>query len=821
MTATIAETRPAPAATDRLINAAHEQIFDAYQNPPAQFSPVPMWFWNDDLDTSEIQRQILSFHQREVDAFIIHPRMGLPRSIPYLSDTYLDYVVCAVETAAQYGMTVFLYDEAMYPSGSAHGQVVATNPAYAVQALARVVQPKGSSVAGLPGRLVHRMTAADPSGQAVDLLFVQTGSGGKIRGVHFGEDDNQSDAPPAADLMKPEAMACFIRLTHDRYYQRLAPWFGTTIQAFFTDEPSLLGRGNMKGKIPWTDGLLEQWIAEGRTAEDLNALFPESPAYNPDRARQFRRLCLQRLSKTYYEPLSRWCSDHGISLTGHPAQSDEIGLLRHFQIPGQDLVLRWVAPEDEKGITGRDSTLAKCCADAARHAGRMRNAVECLGCCVRNQPSQGWDLPPEDMKWYLDWLAVRGVNLFIPHAFYYSLRGQRAGERPPDVGPAQTWWSEYHDWARYMKRLSHLMTGCVTINPVAVLCTDDHLPWKIARILLENQLEFNYLEESYLSATACIQDGRLVVGPYAYRSILVEDPALFSDSTRKKLAECRRAGLDIVFWPDQADDAGGSWLANLLSASPVSVRSRTDPDAPLDSLRITCQQRGDDRFVLMTNEGKRDLDFFMMVRFTQQKPVLWDPWAGSWSSVAAQNREEGQEFCIQLQEHQSLVLLFSGVVKKLPGHFPEEFMSSGMNKQIEIRHLDGLWTISFPEKGLSVRRDSSELVSWQQILEDPAFSGQAVYTTLFHLKQHETGSVILDLGEVHDAATVYVNGSKTGTQFWHPYRYDITSAIQPGDNTLTVTVMNSISCRMDRVAKPSGLLGPVRLELTTGVLIMV
>lgn len=121
MNCPIADMEPMPDSIDQQIKTVQEQIFNQYQNPPVQFSPVPMWFWNDDLDTGEIQRQILSFHQREVDAFIIHPRMGLPRSIPYLSDTYLDYVVCAVETAAQYGMTVFLYDEAMYPSGSAHG----------------------------------------------------------------------------------------------------------------------------------------------------------------------------------------------------------------------------------------------------------------------------------------------------------------------------------------------------------------------------------------------------------------------------------------------------------------------------------------------------------------------------------------------------------------------------------------------------------------------------------------------------------------------------------------------------------------------------
>ncbi|OUS78151.1 hypothetical protein B1748_05170 [Paenibacillus sp. MY03] len=36
---------------------------------------------------------------------------------------------------------------------------------------------------------------------------------------------------------------------------------------------------------------------------------------------------------------------HGIALTGHPALSDEIGLLEHFHIPGQDVVCRYIAPE--------------------------------------------------------------------------------------------------------------------------------------------------------------------------------------------------------------------------------------------------------------------------------------------------------------------------------------------------------------------------------------------------------------------------------------------------------------------------------------------
>lgn len=64
---------------------------------------------------------------------------------------------------------------------------------------------------------------------------------------------------------------------------------------------------------------------------------------------------------------------------------------------------------------------------------RRRNANECFGAC--NKDDNPWQLSGGDIKWYTDWLAVRGVNLFIPHAFYYSIRGKRKDERPPDVGP--------------------------------------------------------------------------------------------------------------------------------------------------------------------------------------------------------------------------------------------------------------------------------------------------------------------------------------------------------------------------------------------------
>ena len=56
-----------------------------WQRPPAEFSLVPFWFWNDDLDDNELARQIDDFQAHGIDAFLIHPRVGLPRHLGWMS----------------------------------------------------------------------------------------------------------------------------------------------------------------------------------------------------------------------------------------------------------------------------------------------------------------------------------------------------------------------------------------------------------------------------------------------------------------------------------------------------------------------------------------------------------------------------------------------------------------------------------------------------------------------------------------------------------------------------------------------------------------
>ena len=121
--------------TISIISGDMDKLRQEFITPSKEYTPIPFWFWNDRLDEKEIILQINDFNEKGVNGFVIHPRMGLPKDIGYMSDVFLAYVKYAVSEAARLGMLVVLYDEGMYPSGSAHGMVVKDNPEYASRGL--------------------------------------------------------------------------------------------------------------------------------------------------------------------------------------------------------------------------------------------------------------------------------------------------------------------------------------------------------------------------------------------------------------------------------------------------------------------------------------------------------------------------------------------------------------------------------------------------------------------------------------------------------------------------------------------------------------
>lgn len=810
---------------------------DQFLHPPDEFTPLPFWFWNDDLKRDEILRQMADFRAKGVMGVVIHPRIGLPREIGYLSEVYLDLVEAAVEEAAATGMVIYLYDEGMYPSGSAHGMVVEGHPELASRGLMKMDYPcQGQmefSITTEAGDQVVSIQAVQRGKGGIDLttgqllraedgmvrfippedgdwsvlVFVETFSWGVIRGIHFGEDDWEENPPPAADLLNPAAISRFIRLTHDRYHQRLKNHFGRTIQAIFTDEPMILGRRSREGLIPWTNGFLNYYRDTGGQEADLPALWLEAGPQTSLIRRRFEKAVRKRLAEMYYRPLSTWCADHGVALTGHPAESDDIGLQRYFQIPGQDQVLRWVAPEDEKGLAGRHSTLAKCSADAARHAGRRRNVVECFGACSR--PGSGWNLTGDDLKWMMDWLFVRGVNQLIPHAFYYSVRGpRRSGERPPDVGPNNIWWPDYAALVNYMKRLSWMMTDSVNVTPVAVLAEADRLPWALVKPLYQRQIEFNYLEEDLLLSGECrIEAGALCIAQQRYQWLLVDLPERFESRLIKRLETFIDSGGQVaIFDPDERENrpAGAFCFSSLDSLFEWLARS-VSPDAflhpPHPDLRVSHIVKGGYDFYLLVNEGEGPITGELSLSARGQVDV-WDAWRGKIDNNCFMIYDEDgrPDYPLRLERRDSMILRVN------PDKPDRTGRAGALPSPVELARLESGWKVAGGPAPVNV----SALESWTRWPGWESFSGRVSYSSEFLLPSLLVGArLTLDLGEVGELARVWVNNLDAGYRWWAPYLFHIDGLVRAGMNRIEVEITNSLANRMDGAGLSSGLMGPV------------
>ncbi|MBN2634568.1 MAG: hypothetical protein JXR66_13480 [Bacteroidales bacterium] len=485
-------------------------------DPPREFSVMPFWFWNDTLNDDEIIRQIADFEAHGVYGFVIHPRIGLPADVKWLSDEMIRVMHVAIREAEKRKMYVVLYDEGMYPSGSSAGQVVERNPAHAARGLAKIDLKAGEEPVLAQGMKLITVINR-PSADRVAV--VERPSGGVIRGLHYlneGEQRLREFSPPAGDILNPEAVDSFIELVYDKFYKEFGKYFGKTVLGIFTDEPSPLGRGGTRGVVPGNAALIPQInriLGYDITPFLADLWYADNPDSRKHRADYHRaiNICLE---ENYYKRLGSWCYNHGLALMGHPAGSMDIGTERYFQMPGQDLVWRYVEP-GPKAIEGQHSTMAKCASSAMLHLGYRRNSNELYG-------AYGHNLTWEEMLWLANWCFVRGHNLLFPHAFYYSIRGPRFDERPPDVGPNAKWWNDYKPYADACSRLSWLNTDSRQVCDIAILCEATYLPDKPAKTLYRNQKDFNYLEFRHLWEDVKVTSKGIKIAGMIYKALIID-----------------------------------------------------------------------------------------------------------------------------------------------------------------------------------------------------------------------------------------------------------------------------------------------------------
>ncbi len=279
-------------------------------------------------------------------------------------------------------------------------------------------------------------------------------------------------------------------------------------------------------------------------------------------------------------------------------------------------------------------------------------------------------------------------------------------------------------------------------------------------------------------------------------------------------------------------------------------------DRQSNGLTFLHRRAGDLDLYFVTNLEAEDFAGPIRFRVHGKSAELWDPETGVVTpAVVGRERKNGTDVWLTLDSLETCFVVFkpgepgvrviasdlprlrsdgaTGVIAEgaHPGRYAVTFEAGGrtqvrtfvVEKLPSEVPLDTGWTVDFgsaagtlsrgeltgpllEERGphASVVRGVSthqldHLASWTA---DPAtrhFSGTATYTRTLHWEPGAAPSDVsweLDLGAVGDIAELQVNDQPAGVRWKRPYRFDVTTLLQPGRNELRVRVTNRLINRI-------------------------
>ncbi|MCC7352642.1 MAG: hypothetical protein IT330_02710, partial [Anaerolineae bacterium] len=533
-----------------------------------------------------------------------------------------------LEAARSLGLVVWLYDEQGYPSGTAGGLVLEGHPE--LQALGVTYHCQDGQrdiILPLPeGRLVYAAAAPlsgsvvqlhkaqdlrghDKSGQLLRWSVPRAAESTSWRLMAFVQQPlyeathgqtNFYDKRPLINLLDPRATARFIELTHEAYARRLGDFFGKTVQAFFTDEPSLAA-GFLDEKpmpytaIPWAEDLPRLFMQKYGydLIPALPALFNDVGSETGRVRSQFYDLVAQTCAEAYFGTIQEWCRAHHLVSTGHllweefllwhiAFEGSAFAALRRMDIPGMDRLSsnpRYMNLDEARGVSqlvGPDANEVRAQMGPTRlgsHADMLMalkgwaapkltsSVAHCLGTTRAmieiSSTLENWKEESVDVgqiRATLNWLYALGINTVTSYYNWnaYSPAENRAinvhagrlgvmltqGQHVADIAVLYPVTSL---WAHFVPSPIHVRDMEQGAEARALNDTFD----EIARVLLTHQRDFDFVDDVAL-AEATIQDGALCLHGERYRGLILPPLSLVRRATMQKVRDFHAAGGVII-----------------------------------------------------------------------------------------------------------------------------------------------------------------------------------------------------------------------------------------------------------------------------------
>ncbi len=579
----------------------------------------------------------------------------------------------------------------------------------------------------------------------------------------------------------------------------------------------------------------------------------------------------------FFATVARLAHEQGCIFSGEPASPtypvDGLEHAAHLDVPMGEFWLE--SPRNDKPTDVKDAV-----------SGGRIYGKKIIGAEAYTQRFMRWDEHPFSLKALGDHMFCEGINRFLLHVYAqqpFVDRARDPGMTLNGIGAffsrTQTWWKPGKAWFDYLRRSQAILQTGVSVSDVCYFIGED-IP---SRALLPRQLAvalpagyaYDSINRDALLNLSSVQDGALVLeSGVRYRVLVLPEDTMMSVELARRLSELVHAGLTMVgrppsrslgfadylsadqsvreiareLWGDMDGTARtertvgkgrviwGKPLADVLQTQGVG------PDVSLtDSADIEwIHRRGEgwDAYFI-SNQSKQPKTLAATFRVRDALPELWRPDTGKVEAPTQWQRDAGGiQVSLSLDPVGSLFVVFGRSTE------PAQRGSTPARREVEVIELDDAWDVSFADRNAQFDR----LVSWTERTEPDLryFSGTAVYRQAFTLNAKWLGrdqDVLLDLGQVHELAEVWLNGHELGVLWKLPFTMPVTSALRRGQNTLELRVTNTWRNRLigddgktgsqrhsyvvpmlrkgqpwlpsaSEPLLPSGLLGPVRLRVS-------
>jgi len=461
--------------------------------------------------------------------------------------------------------------------------------------------------------------------------------------------------------------------------------------------------------------------------------------------------------------------------------------------------------------------LAKLASSAAHIDPRKRGLAMCEAF-----GAYGWHEGLRLMKHLTDHLAVRGVNVLVPHAFSPKVWDP---DCPPHFfnGGLNPQWPHFAIWRKYAETVSAAMDGGVHLADAAVLYHAEAewvgaaMPFeKPIGVLARAQRDADVIPIDAVVDAQVTPDGGLRIARETYPLLVIP----FAERLPPRLAEAIvDRGIRTIVVDALPSGWSGDAPADLLERfrQAVSVVPLAELPQSVDGAVGTSEDQPDLRvlrriddvglsLVFLVNESlHKAVETWLRVPLEEGTPVIEDSLTGGRYRPTV--REDGERIAIALR-------LEPGESRFLRFDTDEAIQEPEVDRLLGELPCDG-WSVSVQAPGegsfhpagfgtLGVANAPGRL---------PQFSGTVRYERTVSLR----GARRIDLGEVGETAQVWINGHDLGVRIAPPYRFELPTQSE-ADSRLVVEVTTTLAPAhadnpFDAVValEPTGLIGPVRL----------